>query len=99
MITRQVTQAIAQVTRYRSFLMERFQEARAHFPKFRGPDCLVVIGLERNLSAEQRHALEVDNEHRARVRVVGFDWIADRAETILRNMISVNIAVRPLRMT
>jgi hypothetical protein len=81
---------------YRSFLLERFAEANAFFPEFRDPDCLVVIGLERPLSSEQQRALALDNEHRQRVRIVGFDWLAERAERILQNVISANVAVRPL---
>ena len=94
----QLTQALTQVMQYRSFLLERFQEASALFPDFRDPDCLVVLGLERGLSSEQRRALALENENRKQIRIVGFDWIGERAERILQNMISANIAVRPVRM-
>ncbi len=97
-ISAQVTQAVSQVMQYRSFLVQRSQEARQQFPDFRDPECLVVIGLERNLSGPQREALALENEHRRGLRIVGYDWIAERAERILRNMISANIAVRPVRM-
>ena len=97
-ISAAVTQAVTQAMQYRLFLLERFGEANAFFPEFRDPDCLVVIGLERPLSAEQQRALALDNEHRQRVRIVGFDWLAERAERILQNVISANVAVRPLRM-
>jgi len=94
----QLTEAITQAMQYRSFLLERFQEAKTHFPEFRDPDCMVVLGLERELSSEQRRALALENQNRRQIQIVGFDWIAERAERILQNMISANIAVRPLRM-
>lgn len=97
-LSAQATQAITQALQYRAFLQERPAEAKACFPNFRDPECLVVIGLERSLNAPQRKALALENEHRSGLRIVGFDWIADRAERIRQNMISKNIAVRPLRM-
>jgi hypothetical protein len=59
---------------------------------------MVVLGLERELTSEQRRALALENDNRRQIRIVGFDWIAERAERILQNMIFANIAVRPLRM-
>ncbi len=97
-ISAQVTQAVTQAMQYRSFLVERPAETRTHFPEFRDPECLVVIGTEGSLTEAQKRALALENEHRKGLRIVGFDWIAERADRILRNMISANIAVRPLRM-
>lgn len=97
-ITALVTQAVTQAMQYRSFLLERFQEARMHFPFFQDPDCLVVIGLEENLTQEQHRALLLENQHRSGVRIVGFDWLASRAEAITQNIIRSNITVHPLRM-
>jgi hypothetical protein len=97
-ISAQATQAVTQAMQYRSFLLERSAEARTHFPEFRDPECIVVIGLEGSLVEPQRRALALENENRKGLRIVGFDWLAERAERILRNMISANIAVRPLRM-
>ena len=97
-ISAHATQAITQAMQYRAFLLERFQEANMHFPEFRDPDCLIVLGLERELTPEQHRALALENTNRKELRIVGFDWIADRAERILQNMISANIAVRPIRM-
>jgi antiviral defense system Shedu protein SduA len=94
----QVTQAVTQAMQYRSFLVDRSAETRVHFPEFRDPECLVVIGIESSLSEDQKRALALDNENRKGLRIVGFDWIAERADRILSNMISANIAVRPLRM-
>jgi hypothetical protein len=58
-LSAQATQAIAQATAYRSFLLERFPLARSHFPRFSDPDCLVVIGQEAVLSVDQREALRL----------------------------------------
>lgn len=93
-----VTQAVTQAMQYRSFLLERFPEARMHFPCFQDPDCLVVIGLEEKLSDEQKRALLLENQHRKGVRIVGFDWLASRAAAITQNIIRSNITVHPLRM-
>lgn len=98
-ITAETTHAVTQAMQYRAFLLERFQEANKYFPDFRDPDCLVVIGLEKQLSPEQQRALALENSNRKELRIVGFDWIAERSERILQNMISANIAVRPMRMT
>jgi hypothetical protein len=97
-ISAHVTQAVSQAMQYRSFLLERIQQANTLFPEFRDPNCLVVIGLERNLNADQRRALMLENEHRRSVQIVGFDWLADRAEATRRNIISAGIAVRRTRM-
>lgn len=92
------TQAVTQVMQYRSFLMERFSEAATHFPEFQTPDCLVIIGMESSLSQEQRRALLLENQHRGSLRIVGFDWIASRAESIAKNIVEYGVDVRPMRM-
>ena len=97
-LSAQATQAVAQAVDYRAFLLERFQTASAHFPRFCEPDCLVIIGLESSLSAPQRAALSRDNRSRSGLRVVGFDWIAERADAVVRNVIETQILVRPVRM-
>lgn len=95
-LSAQATHAIAQVTAYRSFLVERFPLARSHFPRFSEPDCLVVIGLESTLSSDQRNALGRDNRSRTRLQVVGFDWIAARAEALFRNVVEPKMTTRSL---
>ena len=87
------TQAIAQATDYRAFLVERFPLAASTFPGFTEPDCLVVIGMENQLSEEQRAALSRDNRSRNGLRVVGFDWLARRAEAVLRNVVEMSDAI------
>ena len=92
------TQAVAQVTAYRSFLIERFQVALLHFPRFSEPECLVVIGVESRLSAEQRAALARENRSRAGVRIVGYDWLARRALTIASNVVEPRLTAQSIRV-
>lgn len=97
-ISSQTTHAAGQVMEYRSFLMERFREATDHFPRFREPDGLVIVGLEDALSLEQRAVLRRENQHRSGLQIVGFDWIKNRAEAIMRNLIHAETPLRVLRM-
>jgi hypothetical protein len=80
------THAEKQVLDYESFLSERISEAREHFPNYRRADCLAVIGLETALTPEQRHNLDRANGRRQNLKVVGFDWLLDRARTVVSNI-------------
>lgn len=84
---------------YRSYLMEHVADARLHFPDFDDPDCLVVIGLEGVLEPRRKRALRDANRARHRLRIVGFDWLADRARAVSANIVSHQIAVGRLRIT
>ena len=97
-LSAQATQAVTQALSYKAFLMERFQEATRTFPEFREPECLVVIGLESTLNAEQRTALLRENQHRAGLKIVGFDWVMKRAEAISQNIIESRVKVQRVRM-
>jgi hypothetical protein len=92
------TQAAAQAMDYRSFLLERFPQARATFPEFSAPDALVVVGLERDLSEEQRAVLRRENEHRAHLRIMGFDALGMRASAITQNVVGRRIKVESVRL-
>lgn len=81
------TQAVAQAAQYRRFMLDRAGEMRRHFPDFQEPECLVVIGLESSLSAEQSAALAADNQSRGWLRVVGFDWLLRRAVAVRNNTV------------
>jgi hypothetical protein len=93
-----VTHAEQQATDYRSYLMQRFADARFHFPNFDDPDCLVVTGLERSLDPRQRAVLRDANRHRHRLRIVGFDWLADRARAVASNITRQHVEIVTLRM-
>lgn len=87
------THAEKQASDYKSFLTERLTEVQAHYPHLRDPDCLVVIGLEQELSTPQKKALTLTNESRHKLKIVGFDWLAERSKTIMENMSSGDIEV------
>ena len=86
-VSAEVTHAVAQATDYRDFLLEHLDAARRQFPNFRDPDCLVVVGLERELTPEQSAVLARANSSYRVLRVVGFDWIGRRAKTITNNIL------------
>ncbi|MGE4049259.1 MAG: Shedu anti-phage system protein SduA domain-containing protein [Acetobacteraceae bacterium] len=81
-----VTHAEQQVTDYRDYLMRRHQDAIQHFPHFNDPDCLVVTGLQRELDENQMAVMTHVNRHRVRLRIVGFDWLVERARNIATNI-------------
>jgi len=85
-LTAEATHAEKQVTDYRQFLLERMLETQSHFPHFKNPDCIAIIGLESSLSVMQRKALSNANSSRHNVRIVGFDWLSDRAKAIISNI-------------
>jgi hypothetical protein len=97
-LSAEVTQAEKQATDYRSNLIRRFNDIQQHLPNFDEPDCLVIIGLERDLNVEQRTALADANRHRNRLRIVGFDWLADLARVVAANITRQHIQVTPLRI-
>jgi hypothetical protein len=85
--------AVKQVNDYRSFVLERLPEARSHFPNIHDPDALVVIGMEQNLGVSQVHALRQENHSRSKLRIVGFDWMLNRARTVLSNVTASGVEV------
>jgi len=98
-ISADVTHAVSQVMQYRKFLIEHLIEAQRCFPAFEDAECLVVIGMENTLTVQQRETLILENRHRSGLKVVGFDWIANRAEAISKNIIENTIEVQPIRLT
>jgi len=98
-LTSEVTHAEQQAADYRGYLIKRFSEIEKHFPKFQVPECLVVVGLERDLSDKQKQALHDANQGRNHLRIVGFDWLLYRARTIAANMTQLNVEVLSLRVT
>ena len=91
--SREAVHAEKQALDYESFLSERIPEARVHFTNYRRADCLAVVGLERTLSTEQRHNLDRANERRQNLKVVGFDWLLERARTVIKNVSEGEIEV------
>jgi hypothetical protein len=98
-LSAKATHAVAQATDYASFLVERLLNLRQQLPSFRQPECLVVIGMERDLNPAQARALQIENENRHRLRIVGFDRPVKRAESIVHNVVAQRITVgRGLRI-
>jgi hypothetical protein len=73
--------------------MERLAEARNHFPGIRDPDCLTVIGLHSALNAKQLAALGSVNSMRHKLQTIGFDWLGQRAASILANLSNGEVEV------
>ncbi len=86
-LSAEATHAIGQANGYREFLSERLPTIRGYISGFRAPDCMVVIGLERGLSDDQRRSLATDNDSRSHLRIVGFDWLIERARTVNSNVV------------
>lgn len=80
------THAEQQAVEYELFLSERVMEARNHFPGFSRAECLVVIGSQAHLTEVQRRNLRMANGRRQDVRIVGFDWLLERARTVVGNV-------------
>ena len=73
--------------------IERLPNARVHFPGLNELSCLIVIGSERNLSAEQKQALRKYNRQRHELRIVGFDWLSARATAVRTNTIRTGVRI------
>lgn len=94
-----VTHAEHQVTDYRKYMLEHIGNVKNVFPGFSSPDCLVVVGLESALFSDQRLVLASLNEARHRVKVVGFDWLWERAKRVSKNVSEHGVIVSVKRMT
>ena len=92
-LSAEVTQAERQVTNYRAFLKDHVFEARQHFPYYQDADCLLVIGLETNLTRDQSRSLANANAGLSAVKIVGFDWLAKRAHAIVENVSAGEIKI------
>lgn len=93
-----LTHAEHQATDYRKYMMGHIANVKDVFPGFSEPDCLVVVGLEGTLSEYQKAALASLNDARHRLKVVGFDWILDRAKKISENVAEHGVVVSVKRM-
>lgn len=85
-LSQEAVHAEKQALEYESFLSERSAEARIHFPNYRRADCLAVVGLEKNLTTELRRNLDRANGRRQNLKIVGFDWLLERARIVVSNI-------------
>lgn len=93
-----VTHAEQQATDYRRNMMRKYADIRMHMPDFQEPDCLVIVGIERSLTPEQKQVLHDANRNRTHLRLAGFDWLLDRGRTIAANITQRDVEVVPLRV-
>lgn len=88
-LSHQATHAIRQALEYREWIVSNHLYAKERFENIWRPKCLVVIGLEGSLSQAQSERLKQENESRqGMVRIVGFDWLLHRADSILNNILN-----------
>jgi len=87
------THAEQQAAGYRDFLDERMLEAQRYFPHYRGAEWLAVVGLESKLNEGQAKEFAGSNKRRHGGRIVGFDWIKQRADALIENVTSAEIEV------
>ncbi len=97
-ISASVTHAEQQVADYRRNLVRKYPDIRLHMPDFQEPDCLVVIGLERDLNSNQLQVLHDANQSGNHLRIVGFDWLLERGRTIAANVVQHGVEVSDLRV-
>ena len=97
-LSAECTNAEAQILEYRRFLNGRLDEVRHHFPRLANVEGLAVIGIESGLTEGQRLGLAAFNESKHGVRIVGFDWLKQRAIAIRENLLRANLDVRTARI-
>ena len=85
-LSSQTLHAEKQALEYENFLSQRVMEVRHHFPGFNRAECLVVVGMESHLSDIQRQGLQMANSKRQHIRIVGFDWLLNRAKAVIANV-------------
>lgn len=93
-----VTHAEHQVTDYRNYMLRHIGTVKDVFPGFSDPDCMVIVGLESTLAPDQKEVLASLNGARHRVKVVGFDWLLERAERVSKNVSEHGVIVSVQRM-
>jgi hypothetical protein len=87
-LSAKTTHAVRQALEYREWLLSNKLYAQQRFSGIWRPTCLVVVGLESTLDQTQISRLQQENESRqGSVKIVGFDWLLRRAETVIDNII------------
>lgn len=90
-LSAKTTHAIRQALEYRDWLASNQLYAQQNFDGLWRPSALVIIGKESDLSENQLARLKQENESRQGIlRIVGFDWLYNRADTIRANIIRHN---------
>jgi hypothetical protein len=87
-LSAQATHAKRQALDFRGWAIDNHLYAHQQFKGIYRPFCLVVIGKESDLNELQAQRLRQENESTQGVlRIVGFDWLYNRAKTTLENML------------
>jgi hypothetical protein len=76
---------------FRTWAIDNNLYARKTYADIYRPFCLVVIGMENTLSESLRYRLRQENEStQGVIKIVGFDWIYERAKATFNNLIAFN---------
>jgi hypothetical protein len=88
-LSAKTTHAKRQVLDFRDWAINNNLYASRKFPGVYRPYCLVVIGREAELDEMQAQRLKQENESTQGVlRIVGFDWLLNRARMTLDNLVN-----------
>lgn len=91
-LSAETTHAKRQVLEYRQWTMDNYLYAKENYPGMRSPFSLVIIGMESNLTPEQKERLRQENESTQGVlKIVGFDWIYKRAKATFQNLVKYSL--------
>jgi len=87
-LSAKTTHAKRQALDFRNWAINNSLYASQKYPGIYRPYCLVVIGRESELNEMQVERLKQENESTQGVlKIVGFDWLFNRAQSTLNNMI------------
>jgi hypothetical protein len=87
-LSAKTTHAKRQAMDFRDWAINNSLYANKRFPHMYRPYCLVVIGRESELNEMQINRLKQENESTQGVlRIVGFDWLYNRAKYTFENLL------------
>ncbi|MET3025336.1 Shedu anti-phage system protein SduA domain-containing protein [Flavobacterium sp. UW10123] len=90
------THAKKQALEYREWAISNNTYAKERFSDIWRPSCLVIIGLESKLTESQKVRLKQENESTQGIlKIVGFDWILNRAQATFENLIKYGFKQTP----
>lgn len=88
-LSAKTTHAKRQAMDFRDWAINNNLYASKKYPGIYRPYCLVVIGKESELNEMQAQRLKQENESTQGIlRIVGFDWLLNRAKSTLDNMVN-----------
>lgn len=88
-LSAKTTHAKRQAMDFRDWAINNNLYASKKYPGIYRPYCLVIIGKESELNEMQGQRLKQENESTQGIlRIVGFDWLLNRAKSTLDNMVN-----------